>query len=96
MEKAARLKDQGAVPLIERLDEYPVNGADLNKLVIYPPRLRPIPVKPIFLDVAWKYIEYPGRSKQVQGTSVVNGVPVGGPEPAEKNQAKKGWFSFGR
>ena len=56
--------------------------------------MKPVPVKPLFLDVAWNYIEYPGRTQQAKE-----------PEPekveveekkAERPQAKKGWFSFGR
>jgi len=66
---------------------------DLKKLVEWPPRLRPVPVKPLFLDVAWNYIDYPGTKS-------------GGAENAEKTiedksdgkgkEARKGWFGFGR
>ncbi|RMZ70130.1 signal recognition particle [Pyrenophora seminiperda CCB06] len=86
-----------AAPVVERLNEYPSSGSvDLKNLVTWPPKLKPVPVKPLFLDVAWNYIEYPGRERQVQEPE---------PEPAkapveekkeEKSQAKKGWFSFGR
>ncbi len=48
-------------PLVERLNQYPSNGVDLENLVTYPPKLEPIPVKPLFFDAAWNYIEYPGR-----------------------------------
>ncbi|KAF1838908.1 hypothetical protein BDW02DRAFT_585504 [Decorospora gaudefroyi] len=83
-----------AAPVVERLNEYPSSGSvDLKNLVTWPPKLKPVPVKPLFLDVAWNYVEYPGRAPQVQE-----------PEPAkpaveekeERPQAKKGWFSFGR
>ncbi|KAI2611956.1 Cupredoxin [Hypoxylon sp. NC1633] len=50
------------VPLIDRLFEYPAEGVDLENLVTYPPRVEPIPVKPLFFDVAWNYIDYPGRT----------------------------------
>ena len=83
-----------AIPLIERLDEYPPNGADLANLVIYPPKLRPIPVKPIFLDVAWNYIDYPGRSRKRQETKAVVGATKEKVE--EKKEGRKGWFGFGR
>ena len=79
-------------PLIERLDEYPPNGVDLAKLVTYPPKMEPIPVKPLFLDVAFNYIEYPGRTRKANGKAV-DGVAEGGKGGEEK---KKGWFGFGR
>lgn len=81
-------------PLIERLDEYPPNGVDLTKLVTYPPKVEPIPVKPLFLDVAFNYIEYPGRSRKVNDGKAVNGVPEGGAKAGEEK--KRGWFGFGR
>jgi len=80
-------------PIVERLREYPIEDVDLMKLVNFPPKLQPIPVKPLFLDVAWNYIDYPGRA-----TSKVNGtpeVPKTAPQE-EKEPAKKGWFGFGR
>lgn len=94
--KSAKSKAVGAIPMIECLDEYPANGADLSNLVIYPPRLRPVPVKPLFLDVASTYIEYPGRSKIGQGKA--NGaVDAEGKEKVqEKKEGRKGWFGFGR
>ncbi|KAI2617026.1 hypothetical protein GGS26DRAFT_577490 [Hypomontagnella submonticulosa] len=76
-------------PLIQRLFEYPVEGADLENLVDYPPKMKPIPVKPLFFDVAWNYIEYPGKTA----------AAAPGPEqrPAEAAQPqKRGWFGFGR
>ncbi len=79
-------------PLIERLDEYPPNGVDLTRLVTYPPRVEPIPVKPLFLDVAFNYIDYPGRSRKVD-EKAVNGVTEGVKGGEEK---KRGWFGFGR
>lgn len=79
-------------PLIERLDEYPPNDVDLTKLVTYPPKVEPIPVKPLFLDVAFNYIEYPGRVRKINGKAV-NGVTEGAKGVEEK---KRGWFGFGR
>lgn len=80
-----------APPLIERLDEYPAHGVDLTKLVMYPPKVEPIPVKPLFLDVAFEYIQYPGGSRKA-GEKAVNGVAEGS-QGGEKK--KKGWFGFG-
>lgn len=79
-------------PLIERLDEYPPNDVDLTKLVTYPPKVEPIPVKPLFLNVAFNYIEYPGRVRKINGKPV-NGVTEGAKGVEEK---KRGWFGFGR
>ena len=79
-------------PLIERLDEYPPNDVDLRNLVTYPPKVEPIPVKPLFLDVAFNYIEYPGRVRKIDGKAV-NGVTEGAKGVEEK---KRGWFGFGR
>ncbi|KAI9831768.1 MAG: hypothetical protein M1819_004665 [Sarea resinae] len=84
-------------PLIQRLDEYPSGEIDLTNLVTYPPKLAPVPVKPLFFDVAWNYIDYPGRVQQV----VANGHAVGleseaGETAQEKKEAKRGWFGFGR
>lgn len=86
-------------PLVERLNVYPANGVvDLTNLVTYPPKLEPIPVKPLFLDVAWNYIDYP---RQITAKLTANVVK----QPAESvkkdqeqpsQQQKKGWFGFGR
>lgn len=79
-------------PLIERLDQYPSNNVDLTKLVKYPPTVEPIPVKPLFLDVAFNYINYPGEPRKIN-EKAVNGVAEGVKVGEEK---KKGWFGFGR
>lgn len=91
-QQKASAKDIYVPPLVERLGEYPAEDIDLMKLVNFPPKLQPIPVKPLFFDLAWNYIDYPGR-----GTSGVNGTPAV-PKTAEvkKEPAKKGWFGFGR
>lgn len=88
-----------AAPLIQRLDDYPTPGVnvDLTNLVTYPPKLEPIPVKPLFFDVAWNYIEYPGQAKKVveeKAAAVSNGVEEAVETP--KEEKKRGWFGFGR
>ena len=96
MVKNTESKAKTALPMIDRLDEYPINGADLNNLVTYPPKLKPVPVKPLFFDFASNYIEYPGRRKEVEKVGV-NGAVDGTEAKAEpKKEAKKGWFGFGR
>lgn len=91
-------------PLVDRLETFPRSGkVDLNNLVTYPPRLEPVPVKPILLDLAWNYIDYPGRrtdddtmggmveTATAKVAEAANAVAGG----AEKEK-KKGWFGFGR
>ncbi|PNY27374.1 Signal recognition particle subunit SRP68, partial [Tolypocladium capitatum] len=79
------------VPLIERLHDYPAHGVDLDNLVEFPPKMGLIPMKPIFLDVAWNYIDYPGRTSP--GTPPATAGELA-EEPAP--QPKRGWFGFGR
>lgn len=82
-------------PLVERLNEYPAKGVDLKNLVSYPPKLEPVPVKPLFFDAAWNYIEYPGREVE----QVPENGAKGGEKPSATEQTpqqKKGWFGFGR
>jgi signal recognition particle subunit SRP68 len=83
------------IPLVEQLHEYPVSGIDLSNIVEFPPKLALIPVKPIFLDVAWNYIQYPGRttSSPAQEPSTSGKAEPAGEPP---KQQKKGWFGFGR
>lgn len=79
-------------PLLEKLGQYPAESVNLDNIVTYPPKLEPIPVKPLFLDVAWNYVQYPTthaeKPKAVQNKSSAAQEP----EPAPK----KGWFGFGR
>lgn len=92
-----RTKAKGTIepPLVERLDEYPHNLVDLSNLVTYPPKIQPIPVKPIFLDVAFNYIDYPGRTPKA-AEPAVNGSPETASGREVKKEGKKGWFGFGR
>ena len=94
----------GARPLVENMNAYPPPGqrVDLTNLVTYPPKIEPVPVKPLFLDVAWNYIEYPGRKAEGKGVvetvqevvqPVVNGIKE---DSAKEPEKKRGWFGFGR
>jgi signal recognition particle subunit SRP68 len=84
-----------AQPLVERLNQYPAKGVNLENLVTYPPKLEPVPVKPLFFDAAWNYIDYPGRKlENVAENGVKEPTPVKGAE--QTAQQKKGWFGFGR
>lgn len=90
-------------PVVSRLNEFPPSAtsptANLANLVTWPPKLKPVPVKPLFLDVAWNYVEYPGRKEEVVKESVgakVEEVAEVAAEVVEKPKEKKGWFGFGR
>lgn len=87
-----------ARPLIDRLGQYPSQGVDLEKIVTYPPKMEPIPVKPLFLDVAWNYVQYPTTGTQQQAAKTTSSQAAAGAKTAEpeKQPAKKGWFGFGR
>ncbi|OCL14983.1 hypothetical protein AOQ84DRAFT_330146 [Glonium stellatum] len=99
---ASKTHMASSAPVIERLNEYPPSGqVDLSNLVAWPPKLKPVPVKPLFFDVAWNYIEYPGRAKRVVESIAkdpddgeLKKQPEKGPE--EQKPAKKGWTFFGR
>jgi signal recognition particle subunit SRP68 len=81
-------------PIVERLDEYD-EDIDLKNLVTYPPRLQPIPVKPLFFDLAWNYIEYPGHTPAGVTGDAGDGMKSKN-APEENKETKKGWFGFGR
>ncbi|KAL8636043.1 MAG: hypothetical protein Q9228_006519 [Teloschistes exilis] len=93
---ASKVKSTNPLPLIERLDEYPPKGVDLTNLVTYPPKVQPVPVKPIFLDVAWNYIDYPGRPRKGATAAAAGKAEQETPKSEPKREAKKGWFGFGR
>lgn len=92
-QQKAAMKSIHRPPLAERLDEYPIDEVESTNLVNFPPKLQPVPVKPLFLDLAWNYIDYPGRSP-----SVVNGAPMVPKSTTEekKEPAQRRWFGFGR
>jgi signal recognition particle subunit SRP68 len=93
----AQKNEEGAnrQPLVERLNEYPAKGVDLQNLVSYPPKLEPVPVKPLFFDAAWNYIEYPGREVEKVAQNGVKGAEKA-TSAEQTTQQKKGWFGFGR
>ena len=69
---------------------------DLSRLVQYPPKIEVVPVKPLFFDVAWNYIEYPGRKVQPQVVEQVRTQVVQEEERPTSSSGKKSWFGFGR
>jgi signal recognition particle subunit SRP68 len=97
LNEAAQKSEEGSnkTPLVERLNEYPSKGVDLQNLVQWPPKLEPVPVKPLFFDAAWNYIEYPGRQVgNVEVNEANEEKANAGKEQTQ--QQKKGWFGFGR
>jgi signal recognition particle subunit SRP68 len=98
-ESSKKLNDQDPktkIPLLEKLNEFPVGGISLDNLVTYPPVLEPVPVKPLFFDVAWNYIEYPGRATRSVEKPEATDAKGGAGEDSGKAGGKKGWFGFGR
>jgi signal recognition particle subunit SRP68 len=82
-------KGEPVDPLISKLNSYP-QRVNLRNIVQFPPKMELIPAKPIFLDVAWNYIEYPGQTSSTPASAA---VPATGDADQPK---KKGWFGFGR
>lgn len=88
---SSKTSTTSSIPLVDRLETYPEGEIDTKNLVKIPPTVEPIPVKPIFFDIAWNYINYPGQEKAA-------------PENREDQQEtkgeegkKKGFFGlFGR
>jgi signal recognition particle subunit SRP68 len=89
---ASTSKVDWKAPMVERLSQFE-EEVDLTNLVTYPPKLQPIPVKPLFFDLAWNYIQYPGSKAAANGTA---GKSVAKESAEEKKEQKKGWFGFGR
>jgi signal recognition particle subunit SRP68 len=89
---------KGVLPLVERMHEYPSGGVDFGALVEFPPKLALIPFKPIFLDVAWNYINYPGKGHEAAAAAPQQAnAGAGAQQPEQPAQPqRKGWFGFGR
>jgi signal recognition particle subunit SRP68 len=78
------------------------DSIDPTNIVNYPAKLQPIPVKPLFFDLAWNYIDYPShelKSRTTEqpahkSTQPAAAEPSSDEKPTETK--KKGWFGFGR
>ena len=94
-------KDAGGnpyqAPLLERLqlNQYDDN-VDLKNIVNYPPKLQPIPMQPLFFDLAWEYIQYPGKAPETGSAAPVPGQQSAQQVKTEEAPKKRGWFGFGR
>lgn len=53
-------------PLIDTLNKYSEN-VNFGRLVPLPPRIEGVPVKPIFFDIAWNFVGYPGQTEEKAG-----------------------------
>lgn len=59
-------------PIIERLDEFREEPQLLSKnpnLVSLPPSMEPVPVKPLFFDLANNLVEFPDLTEKLEGQS---------------------------
>lgn len=83
-------------PLVEHLNDYPPAEVTLSNLVRYPPKLEPVPVKPLFFDAAWNYIEYPGREVEKVRDAETRESVISTKAMEQMPQQRKGWFGFGR
>ncbi|KAH9432730.1 hypothetical protein MCOR02_007410 [Pyricularia oryzae] len=87
--------DDRLQPLADKLSRYPARDVDLQNIVAYPPALGVIPMKPIFLDLAFNYVEYPDDGKK--STAGAGEKPTDkSSQQSEQKQQKRGWFGFGR
>ncbi|PYH79927.1 hypothetical protein BO82DRAFT_355923 [Aspergillus uvarum CBS 121591] len=82
-------------PVIERLHEFSGDAVDLKNIVPFPLQMQPVPVKPLFLDVAWNYIDYPRQSSVAQVTPQAQEEEEEA-TTEEKKGGRRGWFGFGR
>ena len=91
-------------PLISLLDDpgatLPTDPplVDLRNIVPWPPneenlKVEAVPVKPIFLDIAYNYIKYP-HEKERDSKSAKEGRSE--TKEVKEEPKKKGWFGFGR
>lgn len=93
-QNASNASKPKAYSLIDRLNEYPAGGVDLENILVYPPKIETVPVKPLFLDVAWNYIGYSDNGAPAAAATKQKAAEQ--PSEADKQPQKRGWFGFGR
>ena len=76
-------KEQQHGVLLERLNEWPHTVDFTAGIVQWPPKVQAVPIKPVFLDIAWNFIEYPG-------TGTVKKHEAQAKEEKRESEAKKG------
>ena len=84
--------DSGSQELVRQLDVFPAQGVDLKKLVEIPPKISPVAVKPIFLDLAYNHLHYPNHIECTPQTAST----VADQSRQGRKEIKRGWFGFGR
>lgn len=77
-QKQQKSTTSSSQPLIKSLNQFPASlalaAASDGIVGPFPPvAFETVPVKPIFLDVAWNYIDYPGRRREL-----ASDIPVAG------------------
>lgn len=69
-------------PLVERLDEFREESQLLSKnpnLVSLPPSMEPVPVKPLFFDLANNLVTFPDLTEKLEGqTKAKQGAGISG------------------
>ena len=84
---------QGVITtLCHDLGGLPEGTAYLQSPLTWPPRAQLIPLKPILLDVAYNYIQYPEADSEF----VEHDLQSPKTSSTEPNVSKRGWFGFGR
>lgn len=81
-QKQQKSTTSSSQPLIKSLNQFPASlalaAASDGIVGPFPPvAFETVPVKPIFLDVAWNYIDYPGRRRELVDTPVAADVAAG-------------------
>jgi signal recognition particle subunit SRP68 len=66
MEQMAAKAGEQQGTLLDRLNEWPEKVDFQKGIVQWPLRVQPVPVKPVFLDIAWNFIEYPGAEARAE------------------------------
>lgn len=75
--------------VVDSLDEYPKGTPEqiLNNLVDFHPKLKPAPVKPVYFDIAFNFIDYSEEDKEI-----VLQQDAADPSVESDNSKKKGGF----
>lgn len=78
----------------EALDVYPVGSPDdvVSRLVNLNPQLRPVPVKPVFYDIAFNYISYGDAAPTAQAAVRAETPEPASPASSQTSAQKSGFF----
>lgn len=92
-----RQPDQEYLSVTESLDRYPRGTPEevLNNLVNLKPKLRPVPLKPVFYDIAYNFLNFEGTPTQATQSTRKETTEKAGPTETASHAAqekKKGFF----